>query len=496
MPDFLKEINLVTKAGKVAAVDVLLFRGLLTIIVITVIACIFLESFIPMIAPMLIIMLTAVLDDFRKIFYTLFAVLPFSTEFYFESSGLGTDIPSEPIMIFLTGITVLLLLRNGLRMHVHYMNHPIMILIVLHIFWMAVTTVNSTFPIISLKLLAAKLWYILPFLILPLLFIIKTSEIQKSYRILYIFLFISIVIVLIRHAFEGFTFAASYHVVRPFFRNHVNYAAISVVALPFVWAAYQSNKLKGVSNYLTGFIFLIFIVGIYFSFTRAAILSMLFAAIGWYIIKKRWIRQSLTILGIFAFFGISWLMWNNRYMDFTPEFEKTITHTEFDNLLEATYKLEDISSMERLYRWMAGIEMIRDKFWLGYGPGTFYSNYKSYVIASFQTYVSDNPEQSGIHNYYLMTWVEQGFVGFMILLALCFTVLICGENLYHACRDAEDKLMVMAATLAFIIIFSMCLINDLIETDKVGPFFFFNMAILLFYHAKQKVAVANPSKFG
>jgi O-antigen ligase len=221
---------------------------------------------------------------------------------------------------------------------------------------------------------------------------------------------------------------------------------------------------------------------------------MLFAAVAWYIIKKRWIRQTLATLGIVSFVGISWLLWNNRYMDFTPEFEKTITHTEFDNLLEATYKLEDISSMERLYRWMAGIEMIQDKFWLGFGPGTFYSNYKSYVISSFQTYVSDNPEQSGIHNYYLMTWVEQGFVGFLILLALCFTVLISGEKLYHSCEHAEDKLMVMAATLGFIIIFSMCLINDLIETDKVGPFFFFNMAILLFYHAKGKEDKARQSK--
>jgi len=484
MPDLLKEIRIFRGADYLTELDVRLFRGLLVVIMLSVTACIFLESFIPLAAPGLLIALAAVLDDYRKIFYTLFAVLPFSAEFYFEGSGLGTDLPSEPIMIVLTGITLLLLLRNGLRLHIHYMKHPIMVMVLMHVFWIGVTTINSTFPVISLKLLAAKIWYILPFLVLPLLFLKHTAEIQKLYRILYLFLFISIVIVLIRHAFEGFTFAASYHVVRPFFRNHVNYAAISVVVLPFVWAAYQTHKLKGLSNYATGFVFIIFIIGIYFSFTRAAMLSMLFAAVAWYIIKKRWIRQTLAILGLTAFSGITWLMWNNRYMDYTPEFEKTITHTEFDNLLEATYKLEDISSMERLYRWMAGIEMIRDKFWLGFGPGTFYSNYKSYVIASFQTYVSDNPEQSGIHNYFLMTWVEQGFIGFLILLILCVTVLISGENLYHRFEHAEDKLIIMAATLGFIIIFSMCLINDLIETDKVGPFFFFNMAILLFYHAK------------
>jgi hypothetical protein len=49
----------------------------------------------------------------------------------------------------------------------------------------------------------------------------------------------------------------------------------------------------------------------------------------------------------------------------------------------------------------------------------------------------------------------------------------------------------MATTLGFIIIFAMCLINDLIETDKVGPFFFFNMAILVFYSAKYPASSTN-----
>lgn len=189
-------------------------------------------------------------------------------------------------------------------------------------------------------------------------------------------MFISICIVLVRHAFEGFSFAASYEVVRPFFRNHVNYAAISVVCLPFVWAFYRINKLENKKNFKMAFVFIIFIIGIYFSFTRAAILSMVIAWGAWYIIKK-WVKQALLLSSFVAVFGILYLSWNNKYMDFAPDFERTITHTEFDNLIEATYKLEDISSMERVYRWMSGAEMIKDRFWLGFGPGSFYSNYKS-----------------------------------------------------------------------------------------------------------------------
>lgn len=447
-------------------------------------ACVYLQNPLPFVVPAALILALAVIPDFRRLFYLLFAILPFSAEFYFENVGLGTDIPSEPVMILLSGIAIALLLRNKLSMHKEYVANPVFILILLHVFWIFVTTINSQNHLVSFKFLLAKLWYIAPFFILPLLFAKEVHDLEKGYRILYRFLFVSIVIVLIRHAFEGFTFEASYDVVRPFFRNHVNYAAICVVCLPFVWAFHRINVMENKASMGMNVVFLVFITGIYFSFTRAAILSMAIAWGAYYIILRRWVRQALLISSFVAAAGIIFLSWDNKYMDFAPDFEKTITHTEFDNLLEATYKLEDISSMERVYRWMAGVEMIRDKFWLGFGPGCFYSNYQAYSISSFKTYVSNNPDQSGIHNYFLMTWVEQGFVGFVLFLLLCFVLLIEGEAAYHRCTDRRDRYLIMATTLGFIIIFAMCLINDLIETDKVGPFFFFNAAILLFFRKK------------
>ncbi len=471
-----------------ATYDKLLFKFFLSVIVLSTLLSVYLKNVFPFILPFSIIALTYIIEDYRRLFYLTFVVLPFSVEFYFEGAGLGTDIPSEPIMIVLSAITLAILSRKGFGLSRHYIIHPVFIMLAVHVFWIFITSINSTYPLISFKFLAAKIWYLLPFFIMPLLFVKQSTDLEKVYRILYKFLFVSICIVLVRHAFHGFSFTATYEVVRPFFRNHVNYAAISVVCLPFVWAFFRINKLEGKPNFNMGFIFLIFIAGIYFSFTRAAILSMIIAWGAWYIIKKRWVRHSLFISSVVAITGISYLSLNNKFMDLAPNFERTITHTEFDNLLEATYKLEDISSMERVYRWMSGIEMIQDHFWLGFGPGSFYSNYKLYSISRFQTYVSNNPDHSGIHNYFLMTWVEQGFIGFVILIALCFLLLIEGESLYHNSKNIRDKYIIMATTLGLIIIFSMCLINDLIETDKVGPFFFFNAAILLYYSKEMKTA--------
>lgn len=462
----------------------MLFRTFAAIVVVMCLVSVLLEEFLFLVVPFGILVGAGILADYRRLFYLLFAVLPFSVEYYFEGAGLGTDIPSEPLMILLTGIGLAVLLRDKLTFSKDYLRHPITLLLLLHIFWIGIASIQSTHILISLKFLAAKIWYVLPFFILPLMLARASTDYERSYRVLYKFLFVSITIVLIRHAFEGFTFAASYDVVRPFFRNHVNYAAICVVCLPFVWAFYRMQRADNKGMFWMSWVFATFVAGIYFSFTRAAILSMLIALGAALIIHKRWVRHALAISLVAAAALVLVLSVNNKFMDFTPEFERTITHTEFDNLLEATYKLEDISSMERVYRWMAGIEMIRHRFWLGFGPGTFYENYKSYSISSFRTYVSDNPEKSGIHNYFLMTWVEQGFIGFLLFLAICAALLIEGERIYHRCTEQRDRWLVMAATLGLVIIFAMCLINDLIETDKVGPFFFLNASMLVFYSSR------------
>jgi O-antigen ligase len=473
--------------------QVRLFRFFGLIVAATAVLSVFFEQYLLFVFPFSLLVFGIIFHDFRRLFYLLFAVLPFSIEYYFEGAGLGTDIPSEPIMILLTGIGLAAGLQRKFALPLVYWKNPITLLLFLHVFWIGVAAIHSTYPMISFKFLAAKIWYIIPFFVLPLFIARDASDFEKAYRVLYVFLYVSITIVLIRHAFEGFTFAASYEVVRPFFRNHVNYAAISVVCLPFVWAFYRINRLEAKTNLWMGIVLVTFIIGIYFSFTRAAILSMLIALVAGYIITKKWVKHALAISVFAGTVLVVLLSFNNRFMDFTPEFERTITHTEFDNLLEATYKLEDISSMERVYRWMAGIEMIRNQFWLGFGPGTFYSNYKSYSISSFQTYVSANPEKSGIHNYFLMTWVEQGLIGFLIFLAICLYLLVEGERLYHQCTQNRDKLLIMATTLSLIIIFAMCLINDLIETDKVGPFFFLNAAILVYYSSKYGNPVVGSS---
>jgi len=172
------------------------------------------------------------------------------------------------------------------------------------------------------------------------------------------------------------------------------------------------------------------------------------------------------------------LVHENKYLDYAPNYETTVAHYKFDNLIEATYKMEDISTMERVHRWVAGFTMVSERPWVGFGPGCFYPFYKNHTVSSFKTYVSDNPEKSGIHNNFLMVFVEQGIVGFIIMLLLCFFPILLGERTYHQLHIPWQKNIVMAATISIIVTVAVLLINDLLEADKVGPLFFLSLYII------------------
>jgi O-antigen ligase len=135
--------------------------------------------------------------------------------------------------------------------------------------------------------------------------------------------------------------------------------------------------------------------------------------------------------------------------------------------------------MERVHRWVAASYMIRDRPLMGFGPGNFYFFYQKYTVTSFKTYVSRNPEHSGIHNYYLMTAVEQGLLGLLLFLALCVYAILRGERIYHATLDGGRRRMLVAAVLCFILIDLLMLMNDFVETDKIGSLFFLSLAILV-----------------
>jgi O-antigen ligase len=137
--------------------------------------------------------------------------------------------------------------------------------------------------------------------------------------------------------------------------------------------------------------------------------------------------------------------------------------------------------MERVYRWVAAARMAKARPWMGVGSGNFYNFYKSYTVLGFETYISDNEEHSTVHNYYLLMLAEQGWIGLGIFLLLTLAVFVYGEYIYYKMQSPENKRAVMILLLVMFSIIINLLLSDMLESDKVGPFFFMVIALLALF---------------
>jgi len=76
---------------------------------------------------------------------------------------------------------------------------------------------------------------------------------------------------------------------------------------------------------------------------------------------------------------------------------------------------------------------------------------------------------------------EQGWIGLIIFLVLTFAVFIYGEHIYFKVTSRENKRAVMILLLVMFSIIINLLLSDMLESDKVGPFFFMVIALLVLF---------------
>ncbi len=464
--------------SNISVQNLAMFKGFAAIILLSLFVGIAFNAWYLAGVPAFLLLVYMTIIDFRKIFFLLIICIPLSTEFYFPN-GLATDLPTEPLMIGLMGVYGIYVLRNGREMDSSFIRNPLALLLVLHLFWTFATTISSSLFIVSLKFSLAKLWYITVFFFMAGSILKKEKGFITFFWCILIPLLFTIAIIWIRHAAQGFSFKSVGGVLDPFYRNHVNYAALLALFFPIAFFARQWYPKYSLKRWIINISLIVLLLAIQLSYTRTAYVTLVMAFGAYVIVRLKLVKLTLVASVAVLLLGFGYMVKNNQYLHFAPDYEHTVTHHNFDNLVEATTKMEDISTVERFYRWIAGIRMIQDKPFTGYGPGNFYNFYKSYTVSSFRTYVSDNPEQSGIHSYFLLMLVEQGILGMLIFTALSFFALITGERIYHETTDPIRKSIVMAMILSLVVINAFILINDMIETDKMGSFFFIALAVLI-----------------
>ncbi len=424
------------------------------------------------------------LKDIRLAFYALIFALPFSFQFLEKY-----DLPDEPLMILNTGFFLLFCLFNIRKIDLKgILLHPLFIAVFATLIWLVVTVIMSENSPLSFKFLLKKSWYIAPFFLLPLILFREKRLIIRSFQLLFVGMLIIVMTVLFRFSAVGFAFDKVHDPVQPFFQNHVMYGSMVSVVLPLIAGAWILSRKLSVQWLLTLGAIILFLVAVYFSYSRAAWAAVLFAAV--VLVAVRFKVMPFVLLSFYAVVIslVVWLSAKNNYLSYKPKFERTIMHESLEDHILATLQGTDISSAERYYRWIAALRMTSDHPVFGVGPNNFYDFYKAYTITSFKTWVSRNPERSTTHNYFLFMLVEQGIPGMLLYALLMLVVFWYGQRVYHRCRERFDRVVVMSALCTLGAIFINNFFSELLETDKIGSLFYLTIALILVMDLKTKQA--------
>ncbi|WP_022823440.1 O-antigen ligase family protein [Hymenobacter norwichensis] len=428
--------------------------------------------------PIVALGAAVLLVDWRWVYYLLLLTLAFSREFPLPG-GLSMDVPSEPLMLVLLVCVVVSVLLGREEIPRQLWVHPLVVIMGLALLWSVISALFSVSGVKSVKYLLAKTWYIGPFVFGTLAIVRRPRDVWRLVGFFTVGVVITILYTMKRHAALSFGFDTINKAIQPFYINHVIYATTAALLVPYAYFAGRSATTTR-ARWLWYAALTILIAGVFLSYTRASMLSLIVAGLFYVVIRWRLVRLVLVAAAVAALSGAFYFMSENNYMLYAPDFEKTVFNGKnFEKHLEATYKLQDVSGMERVYRWVAAARMIADKPMTGSGPATFYPEYKRYTVKSFRTYVSNNLEKSTTHNYFLLQLAEQGVPGFVLFVSLISSALVMVERIYHRSRVMLHRRVVMAAGLCLVIIIFHLLLNELIEVDKIGSFFYISLAILM-----------------
>lgn len=437
----------------------------------------FTENWLYLAVPFAFLLFYAGWNSFSFIYFLLMVSLPWSSEINLGNS-FSTDFPDEPFMLIVAALFIAAIFYNKKKVNSIEWRHPLIWLVALHLGWIIFTAATSTHFIISFKYLLAKSWYFIAFLLFPILILQNKKQVKTIGLVFFGSLLAVTLFIMIRHASDDFLFIHINDAVIPFFRNHVNYSAMLVCSLPIAFAMFRLSANSYYKRALTMAILLV-LIALILAFSRGAWLALLIGLVAYLLLKRRILWQTFVIGILITIATVIWLKTNERYLGFAHDFKTTIFHTDFREHITATYQLKDVSTAERFNRWIAAVRMIPENPLVGVGPGTFSSNYKPYAIPAFKTWVSDNKEQSTVHNYFLLLVTEQGWPGLLFFLLLLTAIFYYTQYLFYQLQDPFYKEMVMAVASIMVMIITLNYLSDLIETDKIGSLFFSCIALLI-----------------
>jgi O-antigen ligase len=438
--------------------------------------------------PLVFLYLVLVCLNWRVAYWLFLFTIPASIQINFNRDTMAITLPDEPIMWIFLMLFSLVFARSPRALPRWWWKDELVLVNVLQFVWLIVAVVFSKVLFYSVKFAIAKTWLLVCFFVVPVWIFREKKDFVRAFWVLFVPMMITIIVILIHHALLGFNFDKVQKAMSGLYYNHVDYSTVISMFFPLLLIAVPLSKGKNPAiriGLITAIV--VFSIAIFFAYARAAVIGIVFALVIGAAMRYRKVNFIMPAFYAMIILAFCYLIPNNKFMDFRPDYNNTYMHKNFTDHMIATFRGKDMSSMERLYRWIAAVRMSRDEPVTGYGPHAFYYYYKPYAISSFQTYVSRNEEHSTTHNYFLYMLTEQGWPAMLLYALLIPMIFWKGQRLYHSFKDRFYKLLTMGLIMVIAVGFINNFFSELIETHKVAALFYIPMAMLVILDHKARI---------
>ncbi len=438
--------------------------------------------------PLILIVVGLAFLRLDYIFYIIVFFTPLSLPLHEIMPDLSVDLflPTEPLMALILLIFILSWLKTKNKFPVEYLRHPVSVAIFINLFWIFITSVTSTMPIVSFKFFIARIWFLVTFYFIGLL-LFQNQKIIRTYFWLYIIpLIIVISYATIRHHSYGFDDnQAAHFVMNPFYKDHTSYGAALAMYFPILIGFIIDKGYENWKRLLSILILAIVTLAIILSHTRAAWLSLIVAAGVLITIHLKISLKWILLISVTAGFV---LFSNWSEIEMSLEKNKQDSSGELNEHLQSMSNISsDASNLERINRWNCALRMYREKPFFGWGPGTYMFQYAPFQKPDEKTIISTNAGSRGnAHSEYLGALSESGILGTLTFIAIIVATIITGTRVYYKLTSNRDKIIIMGILLGLITYFVHGFLNNFLDTDKISAPFWGFIAILVAYDVKQK----------
>lgn len=435
--------------------------------------------------PLVLLGVLLFVYELDKVLYLVAFLTPFSFNTLIGES-FSISVLTEPFLIAFTALYLMEFLIKG-NYSLKILKHPIAYAIYVYLIWMLITALTSTNFVVSIKYLSSKIIYIVSFFIAIIPLFKDTKKIKTVYTLYAVSLAFVVVYSSLAFAAKGFEFQYSFYIMQPFYNDHTAYGAVLAMFIPMAFL-FSIDKTSSKTSRLFYFaLFLLFLLGLALSYSRAAWMSII-PAIGLYIILKLRIKLKLilTVLisAVFIFFTFQ-----GPILQLLEKNNQDSSGNITEHITSIANISTDASNVERLNRWFCVGRMFREKPVFGWGPGTYQFEYAGFQKSHQLSTISTNAGNLGnAHSEYFGALADSGLLGMLTVIGLFLTTLAVGIKVYKTSIDNNIRLLALFLTMSLLTYYTHGVLNNFLDTDKISiPFWMFTAAILALdvYNNKQ-----------